>query len=159
MAYTDPHILMLAERAFDFIGQTRPGNGNGGLATNTEEPLPRRGASGEAAANSEVFRVRMAYTDPRILILVERASNRITAPGATVHPTTLFTEVWPPTPEQPLPRSSTDRHRPDPLSGDIGAGHPGCGRINPGATRLLRAGLGAGLFDALADVVELGSAV
>lgn len=65
IAYTDPHIVTLAQRAFDLTGQIH-------YAETLEQ------AAQDAAKAIEALR------------------DFITATGATVHPTTPLAEVWPP---------------------------------------------------------------
>ncbi len=89
-----------------------------------------------STAQGKLLDVRIAYTDPRILMLAQHAFDLtgqihyaetleqaaqdaakaiealrdfITATGATVHPTTPLTEVWPPDAGELLPQASADR--------------------------------------------------
>ncbi|QKW39017.1 hypothetical protein HUT06_37470 [Actinomadura sp. NAK00032] len=89
-----------------------------------------------STAHLSLLRVRIANTDPHTVTLAQRAFDLtgqihyaetleqatqdaagsiqalrdfITATGATVHSTTPLTELWPPDPEEPLPRTSAAR--------------------------------------------------
>lgn len=78
IAYTDPRIVTLAQRAFDLIGQIH-------YAETLEQ-------AAQGAAES-----------------IQARRDFITFTGATVHPTTPSTEVWPPDTGEPLPRPSAGR--------------------------------------------------